>query len=80
MTSTGLVPAIAGIKQTNLLVKKIIYAKRQPTTKEQIDSILSLEIYNHLRNNPGITFYGIGDVTDNADKSKTFNLIFKPLA
>ena len=57
---------------------KIIYCKRKALTKEEIWSILSLEINTHKHNNPGIEFDKIGSVVTNEDRSMSYELKFKP--
>ena len=44
------------LKKQELLVEKIIYAKRKKCTGEQVKEILVLEINNHLRNHPHLEF------------------------
>lgn len=60
-----------------LLLQKIIYAKPFKMSADDVKSILNLEVETHIRNNPDVEFAGIGDIKDNADRSKTFNLLFK---
>jgi hypothetical protein len=68
------------VETSRFLVNKVIYAKRVATTKEQINSIMNLEIETHLRNNSDLQFKGFGKVVENDDRSKTFPLVFEPKA
>ncbi len=60
-----------------LLLQKIIYAKSIKMTRQQVLDVLNLEIETHLNNNPEVQFAGVGEVKENADRSKTYNLLFK---
>ena len=59
-----------------LLVNKVIYAKRVPTTNGTIRDIFQLEIDTHLRNNPDLEFKEVGGVAVNENRSRTYTLVF----
>ena len=61
-----------------LMIEKTIYAKRKAVSKEDMQDIFRMEIEHHLRNNPDLQFEGYGEVRNNADRSKTFPIIFSP--
>lgn len=64
------------MNQNNLIVNKVIYAKRKGISAKEVDAILKLEIQTHLNNNPGIIFLRVEKPTENQDMSRTFKLIF----
>jgi hypothetical protein len=60
-----------------LIVNKVIYAKRHPTTAQQIDAVLLLQIETHLVIHANLKFKGVGKVVANNDRSQTYPLYFE---
>jgi hypothetical protein len=60
-----------------LTVEKIIYAKRIPVTKDQMEGVFILEIEHHLRQHPDLEFDSISSPVENADRSRSYYIEFR---
>lgn len=61
----------------NQVIEKIIYAKRKGLTQYQLEGIFAIEIVHHLRNNPDLLFFKIGEPEKKPDQSTVFKIYFK---
>lgn len=66
----------------NEVIEKVIYAKRKGLTQKQLGEIFAIEIGHHLRNNPDLLFFKIGEPEKKPDQSTVFKIYFnqKPVA